>query len=137
MVGGVWVGLFLGGGDICPPLRLLTVGQLAKSFTKEVQRSMLLAYVPVSSTSRVGANVLFPIPKLIIVCAIQFRRLGISVWLNSEGTVSGEVHHEGENEDPTVDAYTLFVALLRRLLTPYILPVLCIKGDFPFLVFPC
>jgi len=85
MVGGVWVGLFLGGGAIYPLLRLLPVGQLAKSFTRKVQRSMLLVYVPVSSTSRVGANVPFPIPKLIIVCAIQFRRFGISVWLNSKG----------------------------------------------------
>ncbi len=63
MVGGVWVGLFLGGGAIYPLLRLLPVGQLAKSFTRKVQRSMLLVYVPVSSTSRVGANVPFPIPK--------------------------------------------------------------------------
>jgi hypothetical protein len=43
MVGGVWVSFLLGGGAIYPPLRLLPVGQLAKSFTKKVQRSMLLA----------------------------------------------------------------------------------------------
>ena len=47
MVGGGWVGLFLGGGAIYPLLRLLPVGQLAKSFTRKVQRSMLLVYVPV------------------------------------------------------------------------------------------
>ena len=54
-----------------------------------------------------------------------------------EGTVSGEVHREGENEDPTVDPYAFFVALLWRLLTPYRFPVLCVKGNVPNLVFPC
>ena len=54
-----------------------------------------------------------------------------------EGTVSGEVHREGENEDPTVDTYVPSGALLWCLLTPYRLPVLCIKGDSPILVFPC
>ncbi len=54
-----------------------------------------------------------------------------------EGTISGEVHREGENEDPTVDTYVPSGALLWRLLTPYRLPVLCIKADSPILVFPC
>ena len=54
-----------------------------------------------------------------------------------EGTVSGEVHCECENEAPTVDPYAFFVALLRCLLTPYRFPVLCVKGNVPNLVFPC
>ena len=50
MVGGVWVGLVLGGGDIYPSLRFLSVGQLAQSFTRKVHRSILLGVIPDSKT---------------------------------------------------------------------------------------
>jgi hypothetical protein len=68
--------------------------------------------------------------------SFYLREMTISL-VEFEGTVSGEVHREGENEDPTVDTYVPSGALLWCLLTSYRLPVLCIKGDSPILVFPC
>ena len=83
--GTVLVSFVLGADATYPPFRLLPDGQVAQSFTRRVQRSMLLECVSRSSASFIGSNVLFPIPKPIIVCAIQLRRLDISAWLNPKG----------------------------------------------------
>ena len=83
--GTVLVSFVPGAGSICPPLRLLPDGQLGQSFTREFQRSMLLECMSRSSVAVIGVNVLFPIPKPIIVCANQLRRLDISAWLNLKG----------------------------------------------------
>ena len=53
-----------------------------------------------------------------------------------KGVVDGEVHREGENKDPTVESWVSSGALLRRSLTPYGCPILCIEWDPPNLVFP-
>ena len=86
--GTVLVSFVLGAGSTCPTLLLLRSGQLAQSFTRRVQRSMLLECVSRSSASFIGSNVLFPIPKPIIVCAIQLRKFDISAWLKPKGRLA-------------------------------------------------
>ena len=83
--GTVLVSFSPGAGPTCLPLRLLPNGQLAQSLTRKVQRSILLGCMSRTSASSNGSNVLFPIPKPIIVCANQLRRLDISAWLNLKG----------------------------------------------------